>query len=119
MAHEAFDPEPISELPPDEPRTPLWMPALGIGLFVVVGGWWTLGGDETEPDTPPTPTATAAAAATPAPRPPAAPPAARPQVDTAKLAELKKRMEEMRKDGKLPRVRPKAPQGGPKADGSR
>ena len=30
----AFDGEPPSELPADEPRTPGWLPALGMGLFV-------------------------------------------------------------------------------------
>ncbi len=35
----AFDPEPVRVLPPDEPRTPLWVPLLGLALFVIAGTW--------------------------------------------------------------------------------
>jgi hypothetical protein len=33
----AFDGEPARALPADEPPTPLWVPALGLALFVVAG----------------------------------------------------------------------------------
>jgi hypothetical protein len=31
--------EPVTP-PPDEPRTPMWLPALGAALFLLVGIWW-------------------------------------------------------------------------------
>lgn len=42
--HEAFDPEPIRELPADEPRTPMWLPAVGVALFVALGALFCLTG---------------------------------------------------------------------------
>jgi hypothetical protein len=36
---EGFDPEPVRELSEDEPRTPMWLPALG-GVLLV--GWMAL-----------------------------------------------------------------------------
>jgi hypothetical protein len=39
-AHEAFDPMPTNELSPGEPRSPAWMPVLGLGLFLVGGTWF-------------------------------------------------------------------------------
>ncbi len=40
---EEVDPEPVREPAADEPRTPMWLPALGALLFLAVIGWW-LGG---------------------------------------------------------------------------
>jgi len=39
-AHETFDPMPTNELSPGEPRSPVWMPVLGVGLFLVGGTWF-------------------------------------------------------------------------------
>ncbi len=54
--------------PPPEPKTPMWLPAVGAVLFLTVGLVWGLGssGDETAPAAPAT-TATAAADAGAAP----------------------------------------------------
>lgn len=38
--HETFDPEPIRELPSDEPRTPMWLPAVGVVVFLALGAFW-------------------------------------------------------------------------------
>jgi hypothetical protein len=38
--HDVFDDAPVRELPPDEPRTPGWIPALGLGLLVVTLVVW-------------------------------------------------------------------------------
>lgn len=35
--HDAYDGEPATELGPGEPRTPLWLPAVGAALFVLAG----------------------------------------------------------------------------------
>ena len=45
----------------DEPKTPMWLPALGAALFLIVGIWWA-----TRPSPPPPPqTADAADAGAP------------------------------------------------------
>jgi len=44
--HEAFDGEPVQELSEGEPRSPLWLPALGIALFVVFGLYLAMGDDD-------------------------------------------------------------------------
>src|SRR5438132_1574036 len=36
----AFDPEPASEMGPDEPRTPVWLTAVGALLLALAGVWW-------------------------------------------------------------------------------
>ncbi|MGD0528398.1 MAG: hypothetical protein ABSE49_24900 [Polyangiaceae bacterium] len=59
-----------------EPQTPMWLPALGAGLFVAVGLWWAVTPSApaiTADDTAASASASVAAAA---PTPPAAPPAA-------------------------------------------
>jgi hypothetical protein len=62
----------------DEPRTPLWLPALGAAIFVAAALWWAI-----------TPSSTAAAegaasaSASAAAAPPAAPPAAAPPAQAA------------------------------------
>ncbi len=43
--HHGFDPEPASEITDEEPRTPMWMPAVGVTLLVV-GGLYMATGDE-------------------------------------------------------------------------
>jgi hypothetical protein len=59
----------------DEPKSPMWLPALGAALFVSVGLWWAV-----TPSTAPivadeAASASAAAAPTPPPQPaPTAPP---------------------------------------------
>lgn len=44
---------------PEEPKTPMWLPALGAALFLIVGIWWA-----TRPaPTPPAPANSSAASA--------------------------------------------------------
>jgi hypothetical protein len=50
-----FTGEPIQELPADEPRTPVWLPLVGIALFTaaavyVLAGRTTLPADGAKPD---------------------------------------------------------------------
>jgi hypothetical protein len=62
--------------PPDEPKSPMWLPALGAALFITVGLWWAV-----TPSPPPPPpeepeaaaSAAPQAAASAAPRPAVAP----------------------------------------------
>ncbi len=54
----------------DEPRSPMWLPALGGALFLAVGLWWAV-----TPSAPP-PAPEAAASASAPPSVPAPPPAA-------------------------------------------
>jgi hypothetical protein len=73
-AHEAFDPEPARSLPPDEKPSPLWLPALGAGLLLVVALAWVVTGDQettaaTEGAAPTAATAAPAASAAPTARP--------------------------------------------------
>ena len=36
--------------PPDDPSSPLWLPALGAALFLLAGIWWlAFGNDEPKP----------------------------------------------------------------------
>lgn len=61
---------PQDELDPDEPRTPLWLPLLGLCLFVAVLVYALTGQKpEPEPEAAPAPSASASAPA-PAPAPP-------------------------------------------------
>jgi hypothetical protein len=72
-AHD-FDGEPVQALPADEPRTPSWLPILGLLLFVTAGVGLLVMGDKTdEAGAQAAPTA-AAQAAPPATEQPAAPP---------------------------------------------
>jgi len=63
QAHDAhsFDGEPVKHLPPDEPQTPGWVPALGLALFVLVGIWLLASsagdGSSTKPASPDAPSA--------------------------------------------------------------
>ncbi|MFO0758992.1 MAG: hypothetical protein U0359_21040 [Byssovorax sp.] len=120
-AHD-FDGEPIAVLPADEPETPAWLPALGLVLFVTAAIAWLAHGDAPATQgTDAKPTLTAAAVvAPPQPAQPAQPPptpAARPSgsgglgnLSPEQLAELRKRIEEMRSKRGLP-----APTGAPQA----
>ncbi len=72
-AHEAFTGEPVDTLPADEPRTPGWLPLLGIALFTAAAVLFLA----TRPASPdaaakpaePPPPAPALAAPAPPPRP--------------------------------------------------
>jgi hypothetical protein len=107
-AHDhAFDGEPIAVLPADEPHTPSWLPLLGLALFVSAAVAWLALGDASPaaPATQAKPELTAAAVVPPPPPPPRAPvaPAARPSgsagignLTPEQLADLRKRIDEMR-----------------------
>lgn len=60
-----FDGEPIQVLPPDEPRTPAYVPLLGVVLFVVAGVALLLTGDDSSSGAPSTEKTGAEAAPTP------------------------------------------------------
>jgi hypothetical protein len=108
LDHHAFDPEPIRELPADEPQTPLWLPAVGLALFVIFGAYLALGGGEAPAEgtsataeAPPeaaAPTAPAAAAPQAPPGPPAGRPAAQPldQLSPEQRQALEERIRKMR-----------------------
>ncbi|MEP7119784.1 MAG: hypothetical protein ABJE95_02695 [Byssovorax sp.] len=67
----AFDGEPTDELPADEPRTPGWLPALGMILFVVAATAFLATRETPAPTDAPAPEKAAAAApVAPAPLPP-------------------------------------------------
>jgi hypothetical protein len=67
------------ELPPDEPKTPLWLTALGGGLFLALAIAWLAArpGEPTLSELSPAASASASASAVeaPPPPPPAPPPA--------------------------------------------
>lgn len=128
-AHD-FDGEPVQELAAGEPRTPSWVPMLGLGLFLVAGiyGLRAMGSGEAAGAAP---GASASASAAVAPPPPAAAPrgeavqidprgaraagSAAP-MDPEKLKELQDRLLKMRDEGKLlPAPPAQPPAGGPPA----
>ncbi len=52
----------------DEPQSPMWLPALGIVLFLIAGIWWaTRPMPQAPPPAPAAPSASSAAPATPPP----------------------------------------------------
>lgn len=53
MAHDTHETE-------AEPQTPMWLPALGIALFLLAGIWWAT---RPVPEAPPAPAAPAVSAA--------------------------------------------------------
>jgi hypothetical protein len=113
-AHDAFTGEPVQELAADEPRTPGWLPLLGIGLFTGAAVVFLAGhGNAADVAGPAKPEPEAPAVAPPAPPPAAAParPAAsgRPQLTPEQVKGLQKRAEEMKAKGLgpgLPRLPP-------------
>ncbi len=58
--------------PDDEPKTPMWLPALGAALFVSVALWWAV--TPSAPPIAPDDAASASAAVAAPPPPPATPP---------------------------------------------
>jgi hypothetical protein len=70
--HDHFDNEPIKELPADEPRTPGWIPILGLALFFLAGTAFLVMGRSDEDAAPKAEAAPVAAqpVAQPAPQPP-------------------------------------------------
>ncbi|MDC3952287.1 hypothetical protein [Polyangium jinanense] len=75
--HDHFDNDPVQELPADEPRTPTWIPIVGLLLFFFAGTAWLLAGsgDEAQPKTDSAPAQVAPQAA---PQPQALQPQAQP-----------------------------------------
>jgi len=69
-SHGGHGAPPQDELDPDEPRTPLWLPLLGLSLFVMALVYFLTGADRTPPKEEPE---AASASAAPAPAPPPAP----------------------------------------------
>lgn len=66
----AFDGEPIDELPADEPRTPGWIPVLGVVLFVTAAVAFLAARESTaQPDAPAPEKAAVEAPAAPPPQP--------------------------------------------------
>jgi hypothetical protein len=70
--HDHFDGEPAKELSPGEPRTPSWLPALGLALFAAASVW-LLSGNDAPAEGQPAAEPAKAAAAEPAPAPAPAP----------------------------------------------
>jgi hypothetical protein len=65
----------------DEPKSPMWLPALGAALFVSVGLWWAVTPAPPPPaDADQAASASAAASAAPAPTPPPTATPVRPQM---------------------------------------
>lgn len=88
--------DPHVSAPDDEPKTPMWLPALGAALFLAVGLAWAV-----SPASPPPPPEAAASAA-PAPPAPAPIASAAPSPGTLPAGapqnpeELQRRLKEMR-----------------------
>ncbi|MFP6684997.1 MAG: hypothetical protein VB934_09800 [Polyangiaceae bacterium] len=61
-----FDPQPVATLAADEPRSPLWLPLVGLALFAAAGGWCLVTGDEVGA----APAASTASSSAEPPRPP-------------------------------------------------
>jgi hypothetical protein len=70
-AHDHFDNEPATELGADEPRTPNWIPMLGMALFFIAGITWLFSGGEDKPTEDKPAGVEAAAVAQPTPPTPA------------------------------------------------
>ena len=117
-AHDAYDGEPATALSPGEPRTPGWLPLLGLALFVSAGVYFLVGGDSPAGATQ-APLAPMDLAAPPPPPPPAAPrpspvaPGMRPaqpagsadglrKMTPQQMDELRKKIEDARAKGGLP-----------------
>jgi len=108
--HHSFDDEPVHELPADEPRTPGWVPGLGLGIFLVTLVTLLARGNQAAAPNVATPEplvpAQAAAPPPPATQPPVPMPLPRPtaagsaapvrQLTPEQTKELQKRIEEMK-----------------------
>jgi len=110
-AHNAFDGEPATTLPAGEPRTPGWLPVLGLALFVSAGVYFLVSGDHAEG---------AAQKLAPMELPaPAAPPVAQAGADSIQkmspqqIAELRKKIEDARAKIPPPSNPPPSNQGQP------
>lgn len=44
--------------PTEEPKTPMWLPAVGVALFLAVGIWWATRPEDKPPPAPETTAAT-------------------------------------------------------------
>ncbi|APR83660.1 Hypothetical protein A7982_09009 [Minicystis rosea] len=115
--HDVFDGEPAHELSPGEPRSPNWLPALGLALFTLAGVYMLSGGDSNATGlTPPRPLPVEPAAlavhaaperparAAPPVRADAAPPGSGSvrKLTPDQIEELRKKMEEARGKGAGP-----------------
>ncbi len=60
----------VPQVAPDEPKTPMWLPALGAALFLIAGIWLATGQDPEPKKTTPANTSASAAADAGAPAPP-------------------------------------------------
>jgi hypothetical protein len=104
--HDAFDGEPAKELSPGEPRSPAWLPAVGLAFFSCVAVYLLAGGDPENGNNAPAPKPMAvevhaqpqavAPAPMPAPRPEAAPAGSARRLSPEQLEAVKKRIDEAR-----------------------
>lgn len=72
-AHDEFDPEPATELGPDEPRTAGWLPVVGAGLFLIGGVVFLIRQSDAAPSAASASASASAAKVAPAPNPNAPP----------------------------------------------
>jgi hypothetical protein len=111
--HDDFDPEPTNELSAGEPRTPLWLPALGAALFLLAAVYSLVPSQDEAPAVDARADVVAVAEPAPAAVPPMAPaprdaPTRAEAADAVKklspeqIAELRKRVEKMRQQGAVP-----------------
>jgi len=98
--HHGFDPEPVSEIADEEPRTPMWMPAVGVTLLVAGGLYFATGDDAATDETAPVMT-TWAAPGNAAEAPPKAPSPAQAQQIRQKIDDF-----QARQRGQAPSPRP-------------
>ena len=108
-AHDDFDPEPATELGPDEPRTAGWLPVVGAGLFLIGGVVFLVRQSDAAPSGASASASASAAKVTNAPSPKA------PPIDPAKRQEMadqqKRRVPRLPISGSA-MPRPVAPPGG-------
>jgi hypothetical protein len=101
--HDAFDGEPAKELSPGEPRSPAWLPAVGLAFFSCVAVYALAGGDP-QGGNAPAPKAVevhpqqhaVAPTPVPAPRPAAAPAGSVRRLSPDQIEAVRKRIEEAR-----------------------
>lgn len=112
-----FDPEPTQQLSPGEPQSPLWLPALGLVLFVIAGVFLTLrDGDESAQAASSATSAAAVSAAASIPalklsaQPPGKPSAPPRRLTPEQLEDFKERMRRMREQRQKNQGAPLKPQ---------